>query len=144
MTNCEIELILTCSKNCALADMKVRASGNNNDPPAVVAPTGLKFQITGTKLYFPVVTLSTENDKKLLEQLKAGFKRKIKWNEYRSQMIIQTNNNNFNYLIDPTFTKVNRLFALSFAINADTDCRDSFSHYYVPNIEVKDFTVLID
>ena len=89
LTNSEIELILTCSKNCALADMKVRASGNNNDPPAVVAPTGLKFQITSTKLYVPVVTLSTENDKKLLEQLKAGFKRKIKWNKYRSQMIIQ-------------------------------------------------------
>ena len=129
--------------------MKVRASGNNNDPPAVVAPTGLKFQITGTKLYFPVVTLSTENDKKLLEQLKAGFKRKIKWNEYRSQMIIQTNNNNFNYLIDPTFTKVNRLFVLPFEIiagenNTTKDYRDSFSHYYVPNVEIKDFNVLID
>ena len=107
-------------------------------------PENATFQITDTELYVPVVTLSTENDKKLLEQLKAGFKRKIKWNEYKSQMIIQTNNNNFNYLIDPTFTKVNRLFVLSFAINADTDCRDSFSHYYVPNIEVKDFTVLID
>ena len=64
LINCEIELILTWSKNCVLADMTVRDAGNNNDPPAIVAPTGLEFQITDTKLYVPVVTLSTKNDKK--------------------------------------------------------------------------------
>ena len=58
-------------------------AGNNNDPPAIVAPTGSEFQITDTKLYVPVVTLSKENDIKLLEQLKSGFKRTIKWNKYR-------------------------------------------------------------
>ena len=113
LINCEIELILTWSKNCVLADMTVRDAGNNNDPPAIVAPTGLEFQITDTKLYVPVVTLSTENDKKLLEQLKSGFKRTVKWNKYRSQMTIQSNNSNLNYLIDSTFTRVNRLFVLS-------------------------------
>ena len=87
-------MILTWSKNCALADMTVRAAGNNNDPPAVVAPTGLEFQITDTKLYVPVVTVPKENDKKLLEQLKSGFKRTVKWNKYRSQMAILSNNNN--------------------------------------------------
>ena len=75
---CEIELILTWSKSCALADISVRAAGINNDPPAFVAPTGLKFQITDTKLYVPGVILPTENDKKLLEQLKLGFKRTVK------------------------------------------------------------------
>ena len=89
-------------------------------------PTGLEFQITDTKLYVPVVTLSKENDIKLLEQLKSGFKRTIKWNKHRSQMTIQPQNNNLNYLIDPTFTKVNRLFILSFARNAEEDHRDSF------------------
>ena len=54
MINCEIELILTWSKNCTLADLT--AAGNNNDPPAIVAPTGLEFQITDTKLQVPVVT----------------------------------------------------------------------------------------
>ena len=63
--------------------------------------------------------------------------------EYRSQMTIQPQNNNLNYLIDPTFTNVNRLFALSFARDNAGDKRDSFSHYYVPNIEIKDFNVLI-
>ena len=76
------------------------------------------------------MTLSKENDTKLLEQLKSGFKRTIKWNEYRSQMTVQ--NNNLNYLIDPTFVNVNRLFVLSFQIivaenNAIKHHRDSFS-----------------
>ena len=63
----------------------------------------------------PVVTLSTENDKELiLEQLKTGFKKTIKWNKYRTKMANQTKNNNLNYLIDPTITKINRLFVLSF------------------------------
>ena len=76
--------------------------------------TELGFQITDTKLCATVVTLSTENDKKILEQLIWGFKRTLKWNKYRSQMTIQNNNNNLNYLIDPTFTKVNRLFVWLF------------------------------
>ena len=59
-------------------------------------------------------------------------------------MTIQNNNNNLNYLIDPTFTNVNRLFVLSFSRNNNTDNRDSFSDYYVPNVEIKDFNVLID
>ena len=63
-------------------------------------------------------------------------------------MTIQSNNNNLNYLIDPIFTKVNRLFVLSFERieenNVKKDHRDSFSHYYVPNVEIKDFNVLID
>ena len=77
--------------------------------------------------------------KKLLEQLKSGFKRTVRWNKYRSQMTVQSNNKNLNYLIDPTFTEVNRLFVLSFERtagenNATKDHRDSFSHYYVPNL----------
>ena len=92
-------------------------------------------------MYVPVVTLSTENDKKLLEQLRTGFKRTIKWNKYRSEMTNQTKNNNLNYLIDPTFTKVNRLFVLSFE---NENNRTSFSKYYAPNVQIKDFNVLIN
>ena len=142
--NYEVELILTWSKNCVLADMTMRDAGNNNNPPAIVAPTGLEFQITGPKLYVPVVTLLKENDMKLLEQLKSGFKRTIKWNKYRSQMSIQSNNNNLNYLIDPTFTNVNRLFVLSFKRNVNGNHRDSFSSYYIPNVQIRDFNILID
>ena len=59
-------------------------------------------------------------------------------------MPIQPENNNLNYLIDPTFTNVNRLFALSFPRNNNTDGRYSFSNYYVPKVKVNDFNVLID
>ena len=65
-------------------------------------------------MYVPVVTLSKEDDINLLEQLKSGFKRIIKWNKYRSQMSVQPKNNNVNYLIDPTFRNVNRLFVCLF------------------------------
>ena len=96
------------------SDITERAAENNNDPPAIVATTELKFEIKDTKLYVPVVTLSKENDTNLLEQLKSGFKKTIKWNKYRSCLTVQPQNSNLNYLIDPTFTNVNRLFALSF------------------------------
>ena len=93
-------------KKCVLADMTAAKN----------PPTGLEFQITDTKLYVPVVTLSKKKRQKakLLEQLISGFKRTVMWNKYRSQMISQPQNNNLNYLIDPTFTKVSRLFVLSF------------------------------
>ena len=103
-------------------------------------PTGATFKITDPELYVPVVTLSTENDKRLVEQLRTGFKRTIKWNKYRSEMTNQTENNNLNYLIDPTFTKLNRLFVLSFENEND---RTSSSTYYVPNVQIEDFNVLI-
>ena len=93
--------------------MTVRDAENNNDLPATVAPTALEFQIKDTKLYVRVVTLSADNkNKKLLEQLKSVFKRAIKLKKYKSQMTIQNSNNILNYLIDPTFTKVSRLFVL--------------------------------
>ena len=72
------------------------------------------FKIKDCKLYVLVVTLSSENDIKLLEQLNTGFKRTIKWNKYRSEMSNQTKNNSLNYLIDLKFTNVNRLFVLTF------------------------------
>ena len=100
------------------------------------------FKITAIKLYVPVVTLSQENDTKLLEQLKWGFKITLKWNKYSSQITVQRQKNNLHYFIDPTLTNVNRLFVLSFADAGDN--RDTFSDYYVPNVEVKDFNVLID
>ena len=65
----------------------------------------------------------------------------IKWNKCRSQVTIQNNNSNLNYLIDPTFTNVTRLFVLSFERteenNIKKDCRDSYS-------QITDFNVLID
>ena len=75
----------------------------------------------------PVVT--KEND--------TTIKRTIKQNKCRSQMTIQPKNNNLNYLIDPTFTNVNRLLVLSFPRNNNTDNRYSYSNYYVPKVEIR-------
>ena len=66
--NCEVELILTWSKNCVLDDMtRTNAQGNN---PAIVPPVELEFKITDTKLYVPVVSLSKENDIKTFRTIK--------------------------------------------------------------------------
>ena len=70
--------------------------------------------------------------------------RTIKWNKYRSQITVQPQNNNLDYLIDTAFTNVNRLFVLSFRRANAGDSRDSFSDYYIPNVGIKDFNVLID
>ena len=144
LINCEVSLALSWSATCVITSLEKRlvtAAQGDNATVYDDSPTDATFKITDSKLYVPVVTLSAENDNKLLEQLKTGFKRTIKWNKYRSEMSNQTINNNLNYLIDPTFTNVNRLFALSFENEAD---RSSFSKSYVPKIEINNFKVLVD
>ena len=143
LINCEVSLNLTWSENYVITSKATRDADADVDPAVagINNPTNAVFKITDCKLYVPVVTLSAENDNKLLEQLKTGFKRTIKWNKYRSELSNQTKNNNLNYLIDPTFTNVNRLFALSFETEDD---RTSFLKYHVPKVEIKDFNVLID
>ena len=112
LINCEVSLTLTWSENCVLTDITTQAAvavqGNNPARSAINAPTNATFQITDTKLYVPVVTLSTENEERLLEQLREGFKRTIKWNKYKSEITNQPKKNNLNYLINPTFTYTNQ------------------------------------
>ena len=90
LINCKLELILTWFKNCGLISKATREA--NYDADLIVRkiddPENATFQITDTKLYVPVVTLLKENDTKLLEQLKSGSKRTIKWNKYRSQVLV--------------------------------------------------------
>ena len=141
LINCEINLILTWS-DCVITSKTTRDADPDADlvVAAVNNPTNETFKVKDTKLYFPVVILSTEDDNKLLEQLKTGPKKTIEWNKYRSAMSKQTKTNNLNYLIDSTFNKVNKLFVLSFE---NEDDRTSFSKYNTPNVEIKDFNVLI-
>ena len=109
--NCEASLIFTWSKNCVITSKATREA-NPDANLAVVGinnPTGATFKTTDSKLYVTVVTLSTQDDNKLLEELKIGFKRTIKWNNYRSEMSNQTKTNNLNYLIGPIFTKIHLL-----------------------------------
>ena len=102
---------------------------------------GATFTITETKLYVPVVTLSTQDNAKLLTQLKSGFKRTINWNKYLSKPELLAQNPNLNHLVEPSFQGINRLFVLAF--ENDTQ-RISSKRYYLPNVEIKDYNVMID
>ena len=131
-------LILTWSENCLTTSKATRHTRKKNNPKAINAAC----KMTDTQLYVPVVTLSTEDVNKLLEQLKTRFKRAIRWNKYRSiQMTNQLKTNNLNYSIDPRFKKFNGLFVLSFEKEDDTT---NCSKYFKPKVEIKDFNVLID
>ena len=99
------------------------------------------FTITETNLYVPVVTLSTQDNAKLLPQLKSGFKRTISWNKYLPKPELLAQNANLNHLIEPSFQGINRRFVLAFE---NDDQRTSNKRYYIPNVEIKDYNVMID
>ena len=125
LINCEVNLILTWSPTCVIS--------------SVTGET--KFKITETKLYVPVVTLSTQDNAKLLQQLKSGFERTINWNKYESNIKTFAQKRYLNQLINPSFQGVNRIFVLSFENQND---RTSHSAYYLPKVEIKDYNVMID
>ena len=120
LINCEVSLMLTCSSTCVITN----STGAGT------------FAITDTKLYVPVVTLSTHGNARLLQQLKSGFKKVINWNKYLSKSVITTN-----HLVEPNFHRVNRLFVLAF----DTDNqRISHTGPYFPNVEIKGNNFMIN
>ena len=117
LINCEVNLILTWSSICIITNS-----------------TGARaFEITDTKLYVLIVTLSTQDNSKLLQQLKSSFKKVISWNKYLSKPQLLRKNRNRNHLVEPSFQGVNRLFVLAF--ENDTQ-RTSHSGYYLPNVEI--------
>ena len=125
LINCEVNLILTWSSTCVITN----STGAGT------------FAITDTRHYVPVVTLSTKENAKLLQQLKSGFKRVINWNKYLSKPELLRRNQNLNYLIESSFQGVNRLFILAF--ENDTQ-RTSDSGYYLPKVEIKDYNITIN
>ena len=138
LISCEVSLELKWNKTCVITSQQI---GVNLDGGNTATPTGATLTINDCKLYMPVVTLSKDDEIKLLTNLKSGFTREIEWNKYRSQMSTEAINNNLNILKDPTSTNVNRLFVLSYQ-NADD--RQSFSQFYLSKVMVKDFNVIID
>ena len=95
LVSCEVSLELKWNKNCVITSLEeVQIDAG---PPAVNAPpTGAMLPINDCKLYIPVVTLSKDDEIKLLTNLKSGFTREIEWNKYRSQMSTEAINNNLN------------------------------------------------
>ena len=128
LINCEINFLLTWSASCVTVSTDV---ANQN----------ATFAITDTRLYVAVVTLSREDNAKLLEQLQSGFKRVINWNKYLSKTELLAQNPNSNHLVEPNFQAVNRLFVLAFENDAQ---RTSSKGYYLPNVEIKNYNVMIN
>ena len=123
LINCDVYLILTLSYTCVITNFTVAG----------------RFAISGTKLYVPVITLSTQDNSKLLQQLKSGFKRVINWNKYLSKPELLAQKPNLNHLVEPSIQGVNRHFVLAF--ENDTQ-RKSHSGYYIPNVEIKDYVMI--
>ena len=120
LIDCEINGILTWSANC----LTVTGTVTNQGPMLV---------ITDKKFYIPVVILSTQDNAKLLRQLKYGFKWTINWNEYWSKIMLRL-------LIDPSFQVVNRFFVLSYE---SIDHRTNYKWCILPTVEIKDYNVMI-
>ena len=76
-----------------------------------------------------------------MPQLKSGFKRTINWNKYLSRTELLTQNQNINYLVEPSFEEVIRLFVLAFEDDAK---RTSNKIYFVPNVKIKEYNIMID
>ena len=87
------------------------------------------------------MTLSTQQNTKFLQQLKSGFKRVINWNKYSSKPELLVQNPNLTHLVEPSFQGVNRFFVLAFENDAQ---RTSQSAYYLPNVEIKDYNIVIN
>ena len=128
LINCEVNLDLNWSENCVIVVTNVAAQATT-------------FSITDTKIYVPVVTLSTEDNAKLLEQLKSGFKRTINWNKYQSKVSPERISQYLDFLIDPIFPGVNRLFVLPFENETQ---QTSYKRYYLTARENKNYNAMID
>ena len=125
LVNCKVGLILTWSSTCVISNSTGEA----------------KLEKTDTKLYVPVVTLSTKDNAELLKQLEPGFKRIVNWNKYLSKPELLAQNPNLNHFIEPSFQGVNRLFVSAFENDAQ---RTVHSGYYLPNVEIKNYNVMIN
>ena len=121
LINCEVNLLLTWPSTCVITN----STGAGT------------FGI----LHVPVMTLSTQDNSKLLQQLKSGFKRVICWSKYLSKPELLRQNPNLNHLVEPSFQGVNRLLVL--ALENDSH-RTSYSGYYLPNVEIKNYNVIIN
>ena len=124
----KINLILTWSITCFIIDNPIAGQERI-------------FTITDTNLYVPIITLSIQDNAKLLQQLKSGFKRTINWNKYELKLTVQAQNQYLDSVINPSFQGVNRLFVLSFQNNGS---RTSYTIYNLPLVEVNCYNVVID
>ena len=130
--NCKIHLELNWSKDCIISSL-----------------ANTTFKITNTKLYIPIVTLSSKDNVKLVKLLVEGFKGPVYWNEYQTK--IETRNSDQNNLtrfpLDASFQRVRILFVLAFDNSNDNNknvARNSHTKYFLPRVNINNYDVLID
>ena len=123
LINCESNIILTWSLTCVITNF-IGAG---------------RFTIVDTKRFVAVVTLSTQDNAKLLQQLNFGFKRTINLNKYQIDPKTYAQNRYLNYLVDSSFQGVNRYFVLFYETE---NAGISHSNYYLPKVEMKDYNDL--
>ena len=150
LVNCKIDLELTWHKDCMISS--ANAAANH-----VVS-----FMITDTKLYIPVVTLSTKDNTNLTKQLNEGFKRTIYWNQYVSKPFPETPHKKTGitrFALDAVFQGVNRLFVPAFDDTPEDEAadapaprnlvanqviRNSYRKYFAPRVDISSYNVFID
>ena len=143
LINCKIHLELNCNNNCVIYGADTYVGGDNANNRETT------FKIKSTKLYVPIVTLSTKDNVNLAKQLNEGFKRSVNWNEYKSKIKTREAdaNNLKRFPLDASFQGVNKLFVLAFenANNGDNKVeRDSLRKYFLPRVDITNYNVLID
>ena len=152
LINCKVELSLRWIENCVLTSAAVDANANNTGADSAT------FKITDAKLYVPIVTLSAEDNAKLLKLLGEGFKRSVYWNKYKVihnnawQLAIIDNyaaNNEEKYirkLLDSSYQGVKRLFVLAYDNTAGNNqvSIDSFKKYFLPRVKIENYNIKID
>ena len=141
LINCKIHLELNCNKDFVMSTIAART-----------------FKITNTKLYVPIVTLSSKDNAKLVKLLESGFNRPVYWNEYQTKIETRNlyNNNLTRFPLDASFQGVRRLFVLAFnnttvtvpnnPINNTNNrvLRNSHTKYFLPRVNITNYNVLID
>ena len=149
LVNCQIDLELTWHKDCMISSANAAAG-------QVVS-----FRITNTKLYVPIVTLSTKDNTNLTKQLNKGFKRTIYWNQYVSKPLPETPHKTgiTRFALDAVFQGVNRLFVFAFDDTAADEAddapaprnlaanqviRNGYRKDFVPRVDITSYKVLID
>ena len=151
LANCKNDLELAWHKDCMISSANAAAG------------QAVSFMITDTKLYVPIVTLSTKDNTNLTKQLNEGFKRTIYWNQYVPKPFPETPHKKTGItrfaLDDAVFQGVNRLFVLAFddtaadeaadaaaprKLAANQVIRNSYRKYFIPRSDITSYNVLTD
>ena len=142
LINCRVELSLRWIGIFVLTTAPIGANAN------ATCADSATFKITDAKLYVPVVTLSAEDNVKLVKQLNKGFKRPVYWNKYKviDNKVVENAEKHIRELLDSSYQGVKRLFVLAYN-NKEGDNKvsvDSYKKYFLPRVKIENYNIEID